>query len=417
MGIVVMKKDWTILIYANGNNEFEPEMYQLLLDCRKIRPNKNINVVVQIGREKRELARILRPQNDIAESNENWTGVRRYSIKMDKKNNDRVQVVLIKDLGSVNMAHPKSLYDFLEWGLEAYSGERYMLIMGGHSFQYLGIMNDYSNNLPYIMGIPELAKALNLINHNTGKKIDIMVLDTCYMNMVEIIYELAKENNHTVKNILTYIEYGPIGGLPVNKLVNVVVENANLSEAKLLTQIIEQLDFDLTAFNLNKKKLEKIKRLTNDLAKTLLENGKTKYLKLVDVWENNDSNASWFQALNSLKRNLEGLTIHYKRVNNKKGYLLDIAHQETSNKLAAYYTRLSFAKNNNWTNLLGVELLKTDISLEITVQLKPIVLPLQAIISLISVMNSGASDKELETILHKLLVFKKWQKFSNVRIR
>lgn len=70
------KKNWTILIYANGNNELEPEMYQTMTQAEKIGSSEEINVVMQLGRAPRELARILRPRESIPNCYHHWTGVR-----------------------------------------------------------------------------------------------------------------------------------------------------------------------------------------------------------------------------------------------------------------------------------------------------------------------------------------------------
>ncbi|MGI6226013.1 MAG: clostripain-related cysteine peptidase [Peptococcales bacterium] len=412
-----MLKDWTILIYANGNNEFEPEMYRLFLDSQKIKPNNNINVVIQIGREKRELVNILRPEDTLIETNDNWTGVRRFCLELNGIDK-YFKATLIKDLGNVNMADPKNLYEFVRWGLLNYPSKKTLLMLGGHSFQYLGIMTDYSQDLPYIMGIPEMARALNLLKKNSGRNIDILVLDTCYMNMVEILYELAKEKKHCVKNILTYIEYGPIGGLPIDQLINIIIENINQEDEKLLlAKIIDELDFDLVAFNLSHKKLERIKRLTNDLAK-LLANGQNKEMSLADILETDVTKDNpLFSEITNLQKYFKELLIYAKRVSNQKSWLLDIAHKSTSNKLAAYYTRLCFTKNNYWTKILGVESLKEGLNFEESVQLKPLVLPLQALTSLIGVMNHTANDEELQIILYNLLEYKKWHRFSNVLLK
>lgn len=44
-------KQWTLLIYANGNNELEPEIWRSKLDAEKVGSSDNINVIMEIGRE------------------------------------------------------------------------------------------------------------------------------------------------------------------------------------------------------------------------------------------------------------------------------------------------------------------------------------------------------------------------------
>ena len=132
---------------------------------------------------------------------------------------------------------------------------------------------------------------------------------------------------------------------------------------------------------------------------------------------NCDGDPFWVTDINNLKKGLNELIIYSKRVTNYESNLLDIAYKKTTNKLAAYYTRLSFTKDNKWTKLLDVEQFKKGLFLEEKVQMKPLVLPLQALVSLISVMNPHANEQETENILRNLLKYKKWEKFSNVKLK
>ncbi|MCF8011917.1 MAG: hypothetical protein K9L17_09995 [Clostridiales bacterium] len=119
---------WTILIYANGNNELEPEMWKARLDAEKAGSNRDVNVLMQLGREDRQMVYILRPEDIIPAASKQWTGVRRYYIKKEKS-------ILLDEMGNINMAHPKNLYYFLKWGIEHYPAHHYLVILGGHAFQ------------------------------------------------------------------------------------------------------------------------------------------------------------------------------------------------------------------------------------------------------------------------------------------
>lgn len=67
----VFIKKWTILIYADGNNEMEDIMYKSLLACEKVGSSNNINVIVQIGKL----------GNYKTDDNNSWSGVRRYYVE------------------------------------------------------------------------------------------------------------------------------------------------------------------------------------------------------------------------------------------------------------------------------------------------------------------------------------------------
>jgi hypothetical protein len=181
-------KEWTILLYANGNNELEPEMWQSKLDAEKVGSDTNVNVVIQISREEKQLVKIIRPFCRLPESPEDWTGTRRYYVL--KGHSD-----LINNHGKLNMAHPLTLYEFIKWGMKKYPAKKYMLILGGHGYQFVGAMTDYSQDTPYIMGIPAMSKAINMACHESGNKIDILVLDICFFNFIEVIYQLGKDED------------------------------------------------------------------------------------------------------------------------------------------------------------------------------------------------------------------------------
>src|SRR6056297_3646937 len=108
------------MIYANGNNELEPEIWQSRLDIEKVVDDTNCNILLQIAREDRKLVEIIRPADDFPVINEKWTGVRRYIFKEGK-------AVLVEELGPVNMADPLCLYNFLNWSIKNYPAEKYML--------------------------------------------------------------------------------------------------------------------------------------------------------------------------------------------------------------------------------------------------------------------------------------------------
>jgi len=405
-----MIKKWTVLIYANGNNEFEPEMSQLLLDLKKISANEQINIVVQLGRAEKEMVKILRPSESLFNYKEIWAGVRRYVIA--KNSHEKAIIQTNAEMGCLNMADPKVLYDFIQWGIVNYPAERYMLILGGHSFEYLGTLTDYSLDLPFIMGIPEMAKALNFIK----EQIDVLVMDTCYMNMVEILYELSNNKQPTVKYVLTYIEYGPIKGLPMDLLLTILEDNALLSTDIILRKIIDNLELDLAVFSLENKKLEKIKRLSNQIAEYLLVSNKYNTLSLEEILKKEDLEEPLAANVKNLNKGLDSLILIYKRTKNHSSPVLGIAQKKTTNKLAGFYLNLSFTYNNKWPRLLG-DIFNNGQTKKYEVKLVPTVLPLQALMTLVTVINPQADDEELNDIFRSFLRFKGWDKITNYKVK
>ncbi|GIM28042.1 hypothetical protein CPJCM30710_07080 [Clostridium polyendosporum] len=347
-------KKWTILIYADGNNEMNDTMYNAMLACKKAGSNKNINVIMQIG---------------LINNNENkysdiWSGVRRYYIK---RNNP----LLIEDLGKVNMADPNSLYKFIKWGMENYKAEQYMLILSGHGADFVGCLTDLSLNVPYIMGIPEMIKAINSIKENSKDKIDVLVLDMCYMNSIEIIYELGKAEDTVVKSMVTYTDYAPYEGLSYDKLIFFIKKYSKVHDLNLfLKYLIDNLKFNLTAFEINHKKLEQIKNLFNDLAYSYNNNNEI-IQNPIDLINNLTPKSELPDCIKNINNKLWSIIIYSKTKFNGINNSIKITSNHI-NKLIFFYYKLAFAKNNYWTNLLSNISLDQQVTTENKIKVRPI---------------------------------------------
>lgn len=395
MNKIQQEVDWTILIYANGNNELEPEMWQAFLDVEKVGSNSNVHVVIQIGRADYKLVKLIRP-NIILKNNNSWTGVRRYFV--NKSNSS-----LVGNLKTINMADPKQLHHFIKWGMLSYPAKKFMLILGGHSYDCVGMMMDYSRKAPYIMGIPEMVRGINMAANEVGKNIDILLLDTCSANSLELIYEFSKDENHVVQSIITYIVNGPIEGLPYDKIINSIQTNSKIEDITVtIKDIIENLSYDLIAFEVNHQKLQKIKQLFNDrtieyLSKNM-NNDLGYHLSALDR-EN---------ILDTISDHFTSIIIHYKRNLSNKWPLIKIVNHVTDNlKLMTRYYRLGFAQNNHWTGLAFNQSLDTNpINVMPRNHLLPLKMSPQEVYAYISIINPELEEAQKIKILEQLYAIK-----------
>lgn len=188
------RKKWTVLVYANGNNELSPEIYNRFKSLQREVEGKDIYVVVQLAGMPLQRLKLLRPQSELTDDEE-WTGTGRFVLEEGRR-------TMIEELGEVNMADSFTLYNFVTWGITHYPAENIMLILSGHGAGFVGFMTDYTQDKPYIMTVGGFTNALYLSKKKTGKAIDCVLLDACYMNMVELWYELACIPKNTVKYIL-----------------------------------------------------------------------------------------------------------------------------------------------------------------------------------------------------------------------
>lgn len=394
-------KEWTVLIYANGNNDLEPETWQAKLAAETGFSGGNVNVVFEIGREDKALVNIFRPSLALSRQSCDWTGVRRYLLTGG-------QSVLLQDFGEKNMADPYSLYQFAKEGMESYPAERYMIVLGGHGYQFVGSMPDYSQELPYIMGFPEMADALDKACTETGRKIDLLVADICYFNFIEVIYEFAKHPGHGVQNVLTYICDGPICGMPYAQIIEHLENQPLRGTCDLIKGFIETLNLDLAAFALDYTKLESVKHTFHRLAETYSKTEPQGELRLNEILFTSHPQLPWNALAVQALRELEELVIDYKRVSNNDYGLINIANIPTDNDtLNSLYTKLSFTKNNAWTSLLVkppfIQTVRQQVDTMAPLQLAP-----EEVYAYISIMNPKLTEEDTICILEKLIAYKNW---------
>lgn len=400
-------KDWTILIYANGNNELEPEMWQSKIDAEKIGSGDDVNVVMQIGKESRELVKIIRPKDNISILNETWTGVRNYYILKEKSE-------LIKDWENINMADPHTLYNFITWGINNYPAKRYMLILSGHGDSFVAALPDLSQDKPYVMGITEMCKVINMIKVDTGYNIDILVLDICNMNSIEILYEFGKNKINTVKTILTYIINAPIAGMPYDKLIDTVNRNSLMDTDTILKNIIEDIHLNLIGIKLDPSKLKLAKKIVNDIAYIYLTDDQYKKMKIYDL-SNCDIHSTLYKYFLKLNKELSSMIIHHKTILSISNSLIQLTPSKVfdNNYLSIYY-RLSFAKNNYWFYLLGNKKVNDTFSISTDTDLSPLILQPKGLMSIIGVMNPDLDKERISYILKSLYQYKKWEDNINL---
>ena len=329
-----LEKKWTILIYADGNNEMESIMYNSLLACEKVVSNNDVNVVFEIGRL----------GNYKSKNNVNWSGVRRYYV-------DKGSLILVGDLGKSNMADPNNLYSFIKWGIENYKAEHYMVLLSDHGGDFIGCFTDESLDKPYIMGIPEMIQAINALKINLGYEIDVLVLDMCYMNSIEVIYELGQSNTHTVQTVITYMDYAAYDGISYERLVCLTEKYCCISNLNLFIEnLINDLDFDLMAFEINHDKLKAIKELFDSAAHLYHLEGTTENLfESLNKNINYRKEDSFIKNINNL---LNSMLIKSKAPFNGLSTSIKVTSKDIE-QLIAFYKKLAFSKNNFWTEFLS----------------------------------------------------------------
>ena len=327
------KKEWTVIMYLNGSNEMAIEMENTFKQLCKINKS-NVNIVIQLSKAPIDLVRTIR-QDDSSYA-ENWTGTRRYSII-----NGKLEIVQSNEY--INMADYRNLYDFIKWAANKFPAKRYMVSISGHGF-IVASLSDLCGKEPYIMGMYEMCTAINNLKNIID--IDILILDICNMNTIELIYELGKENVNVVKYIMTYINNGPLEGMDYNYIIQKIDdEPTNL----ILKNIVNKSKQNLVAIEVKHGKLEKIKELSNKLAYYWLLNNEEKATK-EEIKLYNDIYKKVDKVINQL-------ILCAQNIEQRKRLIHLIFYNEYQiedvESFVRFYYKLAFTKNNYCSNLMG----------------------------------------------------------------
>lgn len=327
------KKEWTVIMYLNGSNEMAIEMENTFKQLCKINKS-NVNIVIQLSKAPIDLVRTIR-QDDSSYA-ENWTGTRRYSII-----NGKLEILQSNEY--INMADYRNLYDFIKWAANKFPAKRYMVSISGHGF-IVASLSDLCGKEPYIMGMYEMCTAINNLKNIID--IDILILDICNMNTIELIYELGKEKVNVVKYIITYINNGPLEGMDYNYIIQKIDdEPTNL----ILKNIVNKSKQNLVAIEVKHGKLEKIKELSNKLAYYWLLNNEEKATK-EEIKLYNDIYKKVDKVINQL-------ILCAQNIEQRKRLIHLIFYNEYQiedvESFVRFYYKLAFTKNNYCSNLMG----------------------------------------------------------------
>lgn len=260
--------DLIVLVYAAGNNDLEYYIYRQFQMIKNSIDAEGINVIVQISKA----PRTKQQRNNSMNITEDWNGTRRYVIK-------NKTAVLVEDLGEINMAKPNTLLDFLIWGTSTFPSKKIILILSGHGAGFVGIMKENTDKGATIMGIQGFSKAIAIFQKITKKKIDILLFDTCFMDTIEILHEIALNSNGAAVYAIIPRNNSLVQGLSYFEILEILKsKNQNELNVDDLMNLLISLDNNyksnsgLLAVNLLEKNFTALKKSIDSMSKVLIRN-------------------------------------------------------------------------------------------------------------------------------------------------
>jgi hypothetical protein len=163
-------KNWNVLVYSCSDNNLYSFMQDDLDEAERVGSNDKMNTIVETSHQ---------PVGGTVE---------RLQLMPDKKKG--LHSPRLEDLGNrYDMADPKSLADFIEFGETKFPAEHNLLVIADHGGGWQGACESESHDS--WLTLPKLAEGLKMAQDATGKKLDVIGFDACLMGSTEVMHELA----------------------------------------------------------------------------------------------------------------------------------------------------------------------------------------------------------------------------------
>jgi hypothetical protein len=214
------KKTWTFMWYLDGDEvsmqqDFIAAFYNII--ASGVGSTDDVNIIIQFDR--------FPHMDDFG----GWEIAERfyYTSGMEPTPANSIQ-----DWGDgqggreVDMADPATLQSFIIWAAANYPAEHYALMLADHGYGWQGMLIDETSNGDF-MTLKGAVSALK----NSGVHFDLLALNACTMQMIEVMHELLE--------------------VPID----IVVGSENLGTTWAFTEILQVITDDpaITAANLGKE--------------------------------------------------------------------------------------------------------------------------------------------------------------------
>ncbi len=263
-------KKWTILMYWDGDDvDIQTDLIDAFhkMTATKVGSSDRVNIIIQFDRYPHDPAY------------GGWSITHRFFLTPGM---EPTEANAIPDWGDgqgggreVDMSDPATLKDFIKWGVKNYPAERYALVVADHGFGWQGLAIDNTNYMR-TMSVKDLREAIE----ESPVRFDLLSLDACTMQMVEVADELRR----TGAGILVGSE--EVGSpWPYAEILQAVVQSPGMSAEEIGRVMVDEYlssHKGLQKITLSVLRLGKIGAVTSaaaELSAAILSNSPLQVLK------------------------------------------------------------------------------------------------------------------------------------------
>lgn len=215
------ESQWTIMVYLDGDNNLQNDMEKSIGWLAFNGYNNDVKIVAQF------------------DSFGLFDGIRRYEITENGAE-------IVETLDEKSMGDEETLVDFVSWAKNKYPANRYCLFLSDHGVGwrngFLQDDTDQVNGVPDYLSMAEFKSCMNTIKNDIlgNNELDLLMLDACQMNMVEVIYQIRGTTKVCVASPGMIRQAGR--GAPFHKVFDDLYNNVDCDERVLAEYFYDAYD-------------------------------------------------------------------------------------------------------------------------------------------------------------------------------
>ena len=211
-------KDWTILVFLNADNDLDEYGVKDVNEMEKIGSSDRVNIITLLDRQ--------------------YGTAQKLYISKDE-DDTQINSTVLEEMGDYDMGNYLNLVKFVTWGIQNYPARHYMVVIWSHGTgwwkktgnEIKGISHDDQSGNH--ISPEQLGEAMAMICQKTGKKLDILAMDACLMQMIEVCYEFKNYVHYCVASE----DVEPYNGYAYDEFLGALIREPAMTPEKLAKTI------------------------------------------------------------------------------------------------------------------------------------------------------------------------------------
>jgi putative component of membrane protein insertase Oxa1/YidC/SpoIIIJ protein YidD len=225
------ERNWTVMAFLAGDNSLSVDMVQDLKEMKEANtgPDKSVTVVAQFDSAGSVIPTqrfVITQASDDGRLEADVCGV--TTGKRHRKGQ--------MEPDGENTGDPRTLINFLRWGMKNYPAKHYMVILSGHGSgvdENLFLKDESSLDS---LTLDELQLVFRTVSQEIGREIDIVGMDSCLMGMAEVHYQLRG----SVRYVIANEGIAPNTGWPYHRILAPLSENPEMTPEQAAQMIVRK---------------------------------------------------------------------------------------------------------------------------------------------------------------------------------